>query len=406
MMVRSSSPSDDPQLDFATLLEQSFENVDKVERGDLLTGTILAIDEYGIIVDVGLKRDGVVPRSDVEAFGLDMDYRVGQKVTVMVVTTEDRDGNLIVSIQQARASRDWDAARDQMERGDLYVGEVIDANKGGLIVPFGELRGFVPASHVLNMPRGLSDDERLEYLKRMVGQPIELKIIEVNPRRRRLVLSQRQAQRETREQAKDRLLSSLKEGDVVSGTVSSLRDFGAFVDLGGADGLIHLSELSWHRIRHPSEVVRVGMRVQAYVLQLDCEGRRIGLSLKRLQPNPWAEIEETYHIGQVVEGTVSRVVSFGAFVELDNGIEALLHVSEVDEPAPQRMEDVVKPGDRLVAQIISLEPHRQRMGLSIRHLTEEERARMSVGAPPSESTGGSEPDERAIEEPVTEIDIM
>ncbi len=369
-MAHEPSPSEDPQIDFASLLEEACEKLEQVERGDLLTGTILACDEHGIIVDVGLKRDGVVPRSDLEGLENLADYHVGKKVTVMVVCPEDRDGNLIVSIQQARASKDWDAAREQMERGELYIGEVVDANKGGLIVPYGELRGFVPASHVLNVPRGLDDEDRAAYLRRMIGQRIPFKIIEVNPYRRRLVLSQREAVRESREQAKERLLENLQEGDIVTGTVSSLRDFGAFVDLGGADGLIHLSELSWHRIRHPSEVVKVGMQVRAYVLQLDREGKRIGLSLKRLQPNPWVEIEQSHHVGQVVEGIVSRVVSFGAFVELPNGIEALLHASEIDDPPPTHIEEVLRPGDRIMARIISLEPHRQRMGLSLKRLKE------------------------------------
>lgn len=391
-MVQEPSPPQDPQVDFATLLEESCEKVEQVERGDLLTGTILAYDEHGIIVDVGLKRDGVVPRSDLEGLENLSDYHVGKKITVMVVCPEDRDGNLVVSIQQARASKDWDAAREQMERGEPYIGEVVEANRGGLIVPFGELRGFVPASHVLNMPRGLDDEARAAYLQHMVGQRIQLKIIEVNPYRRRLVLSQREAVREAREQAKDRLLESLKEGDIVTGTVSSLRDFGAFVDLGGADGLIHLSELSWHRIRHPSEVVKVGMQVQAYVLQLDREGKRIGLSLKRLQPNPWAEIEQTYHVGQVVEGIISRVVSFGAFVELPNGIEALLHASEISDPPPTRIEEVLRLGERITARIISLEPHRQRMGLSLKRLKD------------AGEVGGS--GDQQVEEQLAELDTV
>ncbi len=365
------SPSDDPQSDFAALLERSFENLDSVRRGDLLSGTILAIDEHGIIIDVGLKRDGVVQRSDIEALGETIPYTVGQRTTVMVVDLEDRDGNLLVSISQARASKDWDAAQLQMDSGDLFTGTVVAANKGGLIVPFGELRGFVPASHVVDMPRGLDDQARADYLSQMIGRELELKVIEVHPRRRRLVLSQRQAEREAREEAKDRLLDDLSEGDVVKGRVSSLRDFGAFVDLGGADGLIHVSELAWHRVRHPSEIVKVGQEVEAFVLQLDREGKRIGLSLKRLQPNPWSEIERNHRIGQLVEGTISRVVSFGAFVELEHGIEALLHISEMGDPPPVTPDEMVMPGQRIVAQVISLEPHRQRMGLSIKNLIDD-----------------------------------
>lgn len=378
-MDRQSSPSDETNLDFATLLEQSLEEIEKASRGDLLEATVLANDDHGLIVDLGLKRDGVVPRSEIESLDTQYAADVGDRITVMVVETEDRDGNLLVSIQQALASRDWDAARRQMEADTLYTGRVIAANRGGVIVPFGELRGFVPASHVVGLPRGLDDQERINHLQQYVGQQLELKIIEVNPNRRRLVLSERQAQREAREKAKLRLLETLSEGAVVTGTVSSLRDFGAFVDLGGADGLIHVSELAWHRVKHPGEIVSVGEEIEAYILQLDHKRQRIGLSLKRLQPNPWLEIERTHSVGQLVEGTVSRVVSFGAFIELENGIEALLHISEISDPQPEHVEDALKPGDGVVAQIVNFEPHRQRMGLSIKHLQSGQRPEHATG---------------------------
>jgi len=364
-MQKSYSSSDDSSLDFAALLEKSFEEIDDVRRGDILTGTILAVDNQGVIVDVGLKRDGVVPRSDLDGVDDADTFEVGQSITVMVIKTEDYDGNLVVSIQQALASKDWDAATIQMESGEVYTGKVVAANKGGLIVPFGELRGFVPASHVLDLPRGLADEERAAHLSRLVGKKLELKIIEVNSERRRLVLSQREAERNARDAAKDQLLDNLNVGDVVSGRVSSLREVGAFIDLGGADGLVHISELAWRRVRHPNEILNIGDQVEIYVLQLDREEKRIGLSLKRLQPNPWEEIEKTYAVGQTVEGTVSRVVSFGAFIELENGVEALLHVSQMGDPAPSAPEDVVRAGEAVVAQIVSLEADRQRMGLSL-----------------------------------------
>lgn len=378
------SSADDSSLDFAALLEASFDEMDDVQRGDILTGTILAIDHQGIIVDVGLKRDGVVPRSDLESLDDPDAFKVGEKITVMVTKVEDYDGNLVVSIHQALASKDWDAATAQMDRGELYQGKVVAANKGGLIVPFGELRGFVPASHVSDLPRGLGDDERADYLSRFVGKRIALKIIEVNPERRRLVLSQREAERETRDSAKERLLDKLNIGDVVKGRVSSLREFGAFIDLGGADGLVHISELAWRRVRHPGEILSIGQEVETSVIQLDRDDRRIGLSLKRLQPNPWEEIGQSYAIGQMVEGSVSRVVSFGAFVELDNGIEALLHVSQMGEPAPQSAEEVLRPGDHVAARIISLEAERQRMGLSLKAMQAEDSSETTDDTPMAE----------------------
>jgi len=356
----------DDMLDFGAMLDESFEEQKEVQRGDILSGTILAIDKQGIIIDLGLKRDGVISRGEVEAMGDDNPFQMGQRVTVMVIRPEDHDGNLVVSVHQARALKDWDAAHTLMESGEMYQGTVMAANHGGLIVPFGDLRGFVPASHVVNVPRGLDDEGRAHYLTQFVGKEISLKIIEVNPSRRRLVLSQREAQKESRDAAKDRLLENLTIGDTVHGRVSSLRDFGAFIDIGGADGLVHVSELAWRRVRHPNEVLTVGMEVDAFVLQLDRAGRRIGLSLKRLADNPWTTIEDRYHIGQEVEGTVSRVVSFGAFVEFEDGIEALLHQSHMGVDAPPTVEEGFRPGEIVSAVIISLEPDRQRMGLALK----------------------------------------
>ena len=399
-MNRTSPPQDEP-LDFAALLDESFEEIDNLGRGDIRKGTILAIDKQGLIIDVGLKRDGVVPRADLDSLGDDICYEVGQDIEVMVVRLEDQDGNLILSIRQALANKDWEAARIQMGREDLYRGKVIAANQGGLIVPFGELRGFVPSSHVVNIPRGLDDDARMNHLSSLVGQELNLKIIEVNPQRRRLVLSQREAQREMRDKAKEKLLEKLNEGDVVTGRVSSLRDFGAFVDLGGAEGLIHVSELAWRRIRHPSEILKVGAEVDTYVMQLDYESKRIGLSLKRLQPNPWMEIEEKYNIGDLVDGTISRVVSFGAFVELENGIEALLHISQLGDPPPQTPEEVVQPGDYIVTRVITLEPDRQRMGLSLKNVTEEDQAQMLKAREELDTVSS---DDTLVEEGVVEVD--
>ncbi|MBN1312568.1 MAG: S1 RNA-binding domain-containing protein [Anaerolineae bacterium] len=418
-MHQFSSSTDDSQIDFGTLLEQSFEELEEARRGDILSGVILAIDKQGIIVDLGLKRDGVVLRSEFESLGADHPYVVGHKVTVMVIKPEDQDGNLVVSIFQARASEDWEDAQAKMDAGELYNGQVASINQGGLIVPFGDLRGFVPASHVLNLPRGLDDEARAHHLSQLIGKDLTLKIIEVNPQRRRLVFSQREAQREARNQAKERLLDKLKEGDIVQGTVSSLRDFGAFVDLGGADGLIHVSELAWRRVRHPGEILSVGMAIEAYVLQLDQEGKRIGLSLKRLETNPWADAEQRYRIGQEVEGKVSRVVSFGAFVELTSGIEALLHVSQMGNPPPAKPDDVAAVGDHVVAEIIAFEPDRQRMGLALKSISG------LVEAADDTVTGEDQPveegidvvaeaeeeleetlEEAPIEEPVVEADMV
>jgi small subunit ribosomal protein S1 len=366
---------DDMEMDFAALLEESFARQEP-QRGDIVTGTVLAVDNQGLIVDIGLGRDGVVERRDLERIhDEDLVYQIGDPIDVMVVRPEDEEGNLLLSVSQARQSEDWKQAERLMNEEEVWQGFVTEANRGGLIVPFGNLRGFVPASHVIGLSRGLSEDERKDQMQAMVGTRITVKIIEVNWKRRRLVFSQREAQRERREARKEVLLEKLKEGDIHHGVVSGLRDFGAFVDLGGADGLIHISELAWHRVKHPREVLNVGDEVQVYVLRLDEEGKRIGLSLKRLQQNPWELIEQLYHVGQLVDGTVSRVTQFGAFVSMEPGIEALLHISQMGDPQPEHPSLLVHEGQQLLMRVISVEPDKQRLGLSLKEVGADEKER-------------------------------
>ena len=361
--------------DFAALLEASLSE-EAPERGDIVTGIVVAQDSQGLIVAIdGMKRDGIVQRRDLERMGVDVDrFPIGTEMDVMIIRLEDDDGNLILSASQAQQTEDWKRAEEMLENNTVWEGVVADANRGGVIVQFGNLRGFVPASHVLDLPRGLNEDERKMRMQRMVGQTISLKVIEVNRKRRRLVFSQRDATRGSREQRKELLLDQLREGEVRRGVVSGLRDFGAFVDLGGADGLIHISELAWHRVNHPKEVLKVGDEIDVYVLRLDSEGKRIGLSLKRLQDNPWAYVDELYHVGQLVEGVVSRVAQFGAFVSLDPGIEALLHTSQISEPPPEDPTLVVHEGQRLLLRVISIETEKQRLGLSLKDVTEGQKA--------------------------------
>ena len=361
----------DTGLDFAALLEELFA-MEQPERGDILTGTVLAIDNQGMIIDVGLKRDAVVSRSDMDRLGNDFTCEVGDEIPVMIIRTEDNEGNLVVSVAQAHQLKDWTLAEEYLDNGEVWEGVITEANRGGLIVPFGHLRGFVPASHVMDLPRGLDEEERKSHMAALIGRKISVKVIEVNRKRRRLVLSQREAQSGRRAQRKEALLEELKEGEVRKGIVSGLRDFGAFVDLGGADGLIHISELAWHRVRHPRELLNVGDEVEVFVLRLDQDGKRIGLSLKRLQPNPWALVDDMYHVGQLVEGEVSRVTQFGAFVSLEPGIEALLHTSQMSDPAPEDATLVVREGQKLVMRVISIESHRQRLGLSLKEVSEDE----------------------------------
>ena len=362
------------ELDFAALLEESLAE-SQLERGDIVNGTVLSIDSQGLIVDIGWKQDGIVTRGDIERMGMTTgEFQLNAEIAVAVVNLSDHDGNLVLSASQARQNEDWKVAEEIMNSETLWTGEITDTNRGGVIVAFGHLRGFVPASHVLDLPRGLKEEERSAFLQELVGNEISVKVIEVNRKRRRLVFSQLEAEQENRTARKEALLSELAEGSSRKGVVSGICDFGAFVDLGGADGLIHISELAWHRVRHPSQVVAVGDEVEVYILHLDEQGKRIGLSLKRLQPNPWSLVDEMYHIGQLVEGVISRVESFGAFISLDPGIEALLHVSQMSANPDENPLRHLYEGQKLLMRIISIESDRQRLGLSLTEVTATEKA--------------------------------
>jgi len=362
------------ELDFAALLEESLAE-SQLERGDIVNGTVLSIDGQGLIVDIGWKQDGIVTRGDIERMGMSTaDFQVNAEIAVAVVNLSDHDGNLILSAAQARQNEDWKRAEELMNTETLWTGEITDTNKGGVIVAFGHLRGFVPASHVLDLPRGLKEEQRIAALQELVGREVTIKVIEVNRKRRRLVFSQLEAEQENRAARKEALLSELAEGTSRKGIVSGLCDFGAFVDLGGADGLVHISELAWHRVRHPSQVLAVGDEVDVFILHLDEHGKRIGLSLKRLLPNPWTLVDDMYHIGQLVEGVISRLESFGAFISLEPGIEALLHVSQVSNNPDENPLRHLYEGQKLLMRILSIESDRQRLGLSLTEVTAAEKA--------------------------------
>ena len=349
---------------------------ERPRRGDIREGEILKVDEHGVTVDLGLKRDGFIPRTDIERLGEETSSSLepGQEVKARVMRLEDAEGNLLLSMYQARFEKDWKQARELLESEEIWCGKVIDHNRGGLLVQFNNLRGFVPASHLETSNRkGLSSEERKAELEAYVGQELTLKIIQVDRNRRRLVLSERLARKQLREQARERLLNELVEGQVVRGTVRRLRPFGAFIDLGGADGLMHISELAWRRVRHPKEVVAVGDELDVYVLRLDHERQRIGLSLKRLQPNPWTLVDETYTVDQLVRGTVTNVVDFGAFVALDLGVEGLVHVSELADSPQSDARELVETGDELVLRILRIDSFRERIALSLKQVSEQER---------------------------------
>jgi len=343
------------------------------EVGDIRKGIIVAINSQGVIVDLGSKRDGLVQPSDLSKLS-DEDraaLKVNDEVPVYVVNNEQPD-SVIVSIHMAQLNQDWIDAETMMESGEILECEIIGYNKGGAIVPFGRLRGFVPASHLTDLTPGMSDRKRQQRLAKLRGEKLPMKVIEVDRRRRRLVLSQRDAQKEWEEKRKGELLDNLKEGDVLKGTISGLRDFGVFVDLGGADGLVHISELAWHRIDHPREVVKVGDEIEVVVLKLDRDEQRISLSRKQVMANPWDSVEERYQVNQLVEGKITRILDYGAFAEIEPGIEGLLHVSQLSRTNVENVGEVVKEGETHLLRVVSIDSNRQRIGLSLKAVTAQE----------------------------------
>ena len=328
------------------------------ERGDLLQGIIIARDTNGLIVDLGMKRDGVIPRADLDKLPeKEAVVGVGDEVSVMVIDPVDQDGNLIVSVAQARESGDWLEARRKMEDEEVIEATPSSVNRGGLIVPFGRLAAFVPASHISNLPRGLGEDERIAALRELIGKPLPFRIIEVDPQRRRLVFSERKAIRQFRMQQKAEIIQTLKEGEVRTGIVTSLREFGAFVDIGGADGLIHISELSWTRIEDPSKVLRVGQEVEALVIRLDPKSNRIGLSLKRLETNPWEANVDKITSGQELDGEVTVITSSGAFIRVSENLEGLMKFG--DGPGN------LMPGMSVRVSVTEFDPENERMDLAL-----------------------------------------
>jgi len=340
-----------------------------LQRGDVVEGVVVSADRDGVLVDIGTKSEGMVPAGEAQGLIDHGEIHVGAEVLVYVVQPEDQDGHVVLSVNRARAERGWRTMQHLFDDGQVFEAEVIDHNKGGLIVNADGVRGFIPLSQVAGVRLdGSTEDEVGDKLASMVGQTIPVKVLEINRRRNRLILSERQAVQERRGLRKDQLINELKEGEVRHGRVSSLCDFGAFVDLGGADGLVHLSELAWRQVSHPREVLQVGQEVDVYVLNVDREKKKIALSLRRLQPEPWTTIAERFSPGDVVEGTITKLATFGAFARVEDGIEGLIHISELGEGHIVHPRNVVKEGDRVTLRVLRVEPERRRLALSMRQV--------------------------------------
>ena len=367
----------EPQT-MAELLAEQNADIKSFKHGDVVEGQVVRIDKDEILVDIGAKSEGVV--SNRELYGRNAETQptlaIGDTVLVYVLQPESQEGHVVLSLRRAGLERKWRSMQEQFEAGAIIEAPVIDHNKGGLIVDCG-IRGFVPISQIVDFPRRPQNDqprdaaqEIAEKLQPFVGRKLRLKILEVNRKANRLILSEKVALYEERREKRDELFSSLQVGQPVKGTVRSIAPFGVFVDLGGIDGLVHKSELSWNKVNNPEAGYRVGEEVEAEVIDINHERGRISLSIRRLQPDPWHSTVADFNIGDVIDGTVTKLVNFGAFVRVRDGLEGLIHISELSHQRVAHPGDVVHEGQELKLKIISLDSERHRLGLSLKQAEE------------------------------------
>jgi small subunit ribosomal protein S1 len=382
-------------------------------EGDVVTGHVVRIDKDEVLVDIGYKSEGVIPSSELsirKAVDPSDEVELGEEVDALVLTKEDQDGRLILSKKRARFEKAWRRIEAAAQSGEPVEGSVIEVVKGGLIIDLG-VRGFLPAS--------LVDIRRVPNLDEYMGTQIECKVIELNRSRNNVVLSRRAVLEEQRKEDRERILDRLQPGQVVEGVISNIVDFGAFVDLDGIDGLIHISELSWSHVNHPSEILNIGDTVSVKVLDIDRNRQRISLGLKQTQEDPWQRVIDTYNIGDELEGNVTKVVTFGAFVEILDGVEGLVHISELAQHHVENPREIIQPGDPVRVKILEIDSERRRLSLSIKRVegqvlpvrpilppaegefTDEELADMGdMIAPASDATMAAEADEPSFQEPV------
>ncbi len=350
------------------LLEQeaSFRGL---RTGDIVTGTVERIDEHGALVNVGAKSEGHIPPEELGNRTRET-INVGDEIAVYVVDNGARDGNIVLSKKKADYERAWNSIIAAFENSETLTAMVIDRVKGGLVVDLG-MRGFLPASHVAT--------KNVNALDRFVGQSIRLKVIEVDRNRKRVVVSQKLAVDEEKKVRREQTVATLEEGQIRRGVVRRVTDYGAFVDLGGIDGLLHVTEMSWGRVNHPSDIVKPGQKIDVMVLKYDPENEKISLGLKQILPDPWQHIDQFYNVGDEVEGTITRLVPFGAFVALDHGIEGIVPNSELAEQRVRKPDDVVANGQKVKVKIINIRPGERRMTLSLRQRDGEEEIEEPTG---------------------------
>jgi len=358
----------DDMMDMASLLAQEESSqIHSLRRGEVLEGTIIGITRDGVVVDIGAKSEGLIPVNEMHSLGADplAHVAVGEKIVAYVMQPETSEGEVLLSVDRARGEKGWRQLQTLFESGESFEAEVTGFNKGGLLVNVEGVAAFVPLSQLVGL-RPERSDTAGAGLQAAVGKSLRLKVIELNRRRNRVILSERGALQEWRSQQKERLLSELEEGEIRKGRISSIRSFGVFVDLGGADGLVHLSEISWDRTKAPEELFNIGDEVDVYVMKVDSDKKKIALSIRRAQPAHWDGIVDRYQVGEVVPGIVTKLATFGAFARIEGPVEGLIHVSELVDRRINHSQEAVREGDILPLRIIRIERDRHRLGLSLK----------------------------------------
>ena len=361
--------------DMATLLEAESKEYKSLRRGDILEGVVVGSDRDGMVVDVGTKSEGIVPPSEMHSLGPNVETwpGSGERVLVYVMQPETPEGQVLLSLDRARGEKGWRILQQRFEEGESFEVQISGYNKGGLLVNVEGVHGFIPFSQSVSAQSPAEGEEKESEAppEAVVGRTLLVKVIEINRARNRVILSERAALQDWRAIQKDRLLEELQEGEIRKGRISSIRSFGVFVDMGGADGLAHLSELSWERDKTPEELYHVGQEVDVYVMKVDQEAKKIALSIRRAQPERWEEIVDKYTVGQIVTGTITKLVTFGAFARIEGPVEGLIHVSELVNRRIAHPREVVKEGDVAPLKIVRIERDRQRLGLSLRQAHDE-----------------------------------
>jgi len=365
--VATTAPTDDAQTEASTI--GATETANGLRRGELLTGIITRKSPNEVFVDLGEGREGVLKSSELEKSpALLKELEEGKPVLVYVVNPRGQNGMAVLSISLALEELDWQEALQYQDSKEVYAARINGYNKGGLIVRFGRLRGFVPQSQVgEGRLREIVGETPEERYGRQVGKSINVKVMEVDRPRNRLILSERAATREARQKAKEALIGELQVNDVREGTVVSMENFGAFIDIGGAEGLVHVTEISYDHLTHPRQVLQVGQTVRVKVINIDPQNNRIGLSMKALMADPWDEIATRYEVGTLVRGTITKLAKFGAFARVEGSppVEGLIHISELSEGRVEKPQDVVKKGDVLTLRVVKVDPIERRLGLSL-----------------------------------------